>query len=63
MSDRSRPSPEVLALPLEIRVEMALKAAVEKVVLEHARDGRPLYVLEDGKVVAIPADELLKETP
>ena len=50
----------VLELPLEERALMALKAAVEKVIEEHAREGLPLYIWRDGKVVAVPAEELRK---
>jgi hypothetical protein len=48
----------VLDLPLEQRAELALKAAVQKVILEHARQGLPIYVWRDGAVVEIPPDEL-----
>jgi len=54
----TKPPPNVLDLPLEQRAEMALKAAVEKVIVEHARKGMPIYVWRDGKVVEIPPDEL-----
>ena len=37
---------------------MALKAAVEKVMEEHARNGLPIYVWQDGKIVDISAEEL-----
>jgi len=37
---------------------MALEAAIEKVIEEHAREGLPLYIWRDGKVVAVPAEEL-----
>lgn len=50
--------PNILELPLEVRAEMALKSAVEKVIEEHARDGRSIFVWEDGKVVEITAEEL-----
>jgi hypothetical protein len=43
---------------LEQRAEMALKVAVEKVIVEHARQGMPIYVWRDGKVVEIPPDAL-----
>jgi len=33
---------------------MALKAAVEKVIVEHARRGLPIYIWRDDKVVAVP---------
>ena len=52
----------ILELPLAQRSEMALKAAVEKVVEEHMRDGRPLYVWRDGKVVEVSAQELREQS-
>ncbi|HUY15090.1 MAG TPA: hypothetical protein VMX16_15905 [Terriglobia bacterium] len=52
------PPPNVLELPLEVRAEMAMKAAVEKVIEEHARLGFPIFIWRDGKVVEIPAEEL-----
>ena len=54
----TKPPSNVLDLPLEQRAEMALKVAVEKVIVEHARQGMPIYVWRDGKVVEIPPDEL-----
>jgi hypothetical protein len=50
--------PNILKLPLEVRAEMALRAGVEKLIEEHAREGRSIYVWEDGKVVEISAEEL-----
>lgn len=55
-----KPPPNILDLPLEVRALMALEAAVEEVIEEHAREGLPLYVWRDGRVVAVPAKELLK---
>lgn len=43
---------------MEERALMALKAAVEKVIEERVREGLPLYIWRDGKVVAVPAEEL-----
>jgi hypothetical protein len=56
------PAPNILDLPLEERALMGLKAAVEKVIEEHAREGLPLYIWRDGKVVAVPAEELRKRS-
>ncbi len=53
-----KPRSNILELPLERRAEMALKAAVRKAIAEHARQGRPIYVWRDGKVVEIPAARL-----
>jgi hypothetical protein len=53
-----KPPQNVLDLPLQERAAMALKAAVEEVIEEHAREGLPLYIWRDGKVVAVPAEEL-----
>jgi hypothetical protein len=48
----------VLQLPIAERGLMALKTAVEKVIVEHARQGLPIYIWRDGRVVEVPADEL-----
>jgi hypothetical protein len=53
-----KPPQNVLDLPLQERAAMALNAAVEEVIEEHAREGLPLYIWRDGKVVAVPAEEL-----
>jgi len=53
----------VLDLPLEVRAEMALKAAVEKVVEDHIRSGRPIHIWRDGKVVEVSAQELRAQRP
>ncbi|HMD96699.1 MAG TPA: hypothetical protein VKM93_05120 [Terriglobia bacterium] len=56
-----KPPANVLELPLEERAEMALKAAVEKVIIEHARQGWPLYIWRDGKIVELSPEELRVE--
>ena len=48
----TKPPANVLNLPLEERAEMALKAGVENVILESAREGRPIYVWRDGALGA-----------
>ena len=55
-----KPPKNVLDLPLLDRAEMAMKAALEKVIEEHASEGLPLYIWRDGKVVAVQAKELLE---
>lgn len=45
----------LLRLPMRERALMAFKEAVEQVVQEHARLDLPLYILRDGKVVAVSA--------
>jgi hypothetical protein len=52
------PPVNVLDLPVMERAEMAMKAAMEKVIEEHIREGLPLYIWRDGKVVAVPPEEL-----
>ncbi len=54
----TRAPANVLELPLEVRAEMALKAAFEKVVIEHARKGLSIYIWRDGKVTEVPPEEL-----
>jgi len=54
----TKPPENVLELPLEQRAEMALKAAVEKVIVEHAHQGLPIYIWREGKVVEMSLKEL-----
>jgi hypothetical protein len=55
------PPANVLELPLDVRAEMALKAAVEGLIEEHAREGRSIFIWQDGKVVEISAEELRRD--
>lgn len=48
----------VLELPMEERALLALKAAVRKVIDEHARTGLPLHIWSGGKVVEMSAKQL-----
>jgi hypothetical protein len=52
------PPVNILDLPMEERALMALKEAVAGVIEEHIREGLPLYIWRDGKVVAVPPEEL-----
>jgi hypothetical protein len=52
------PPVNILDLPMEERALMALKEAVKGVIEEHIREGLPLYIWRDGKVVAVPPEEL-----
>jgi hypothetical protein len=54
----TKPPANVLELPLEVRAEMALKAAIEKAIVEHARQGLPMYIWRDGKIVERSPEEL-----
>lgn len=62
MGNTTKPPANILELPLGERAEMALKAAVEKVIEAHIRDGRPIYIWRDGKVVEVSPQEL-RDTP
>jgi hypothetical protein len=53
-----KPPANILELPLIRRAEMALQAAVENAIEEHANEGFPICVLRDGKVIEISAEEL-----
>ena len=57
-----KPPANVLALPLEERAEMALKAAVENVIVEHARRGLPIYIWREGRVVELSPEQLRAES-
>jgi hypothetical protein len=58
-----KPPANIMELSLLERAEMALKSAVEKVMEEHAREGFPVYVWRDGKVIEISAEELRTRYP
>jgi len=51
-------SHNMLELPLEKRALLALKAAVRKVIEEHARIGLPLHICSGGKVITVSAKQL-----
>jgi hypothetical protein len=53
---------EILALPIEERALIAFQVAVREAIEEHAREGLPMHVWRDGKVVAVPAEELLDKS-
>lgn len=53
-----KPPANVLDLPLMERAEMAFKAAVENAIEEHARNGFSIYVVRDGKIVEVSAEEI-----
>jgi hypothetical protein len=62
MGNTHKPPANVLELPMGERAEMAIKAAFEKVIESHIRDGRPISIWRDGKVVEVSAQEL-RDTP
>jgi len=49
---------DFLDLPLLDRAQMAMKAAVEKVIQQHAREDMPLYIWRNGRVMAVSAKRL-----
>jgi hypothetical protein len=57
----SKVRPNVLELPIAERGLTALKAAVKKVIVEHARQGLPIYIWRDGEVVEVPPDKLREQ--
>jgi len=58
----TKPPANLLELPLEQRAEMAFKAAVEEVIAEHARQGLPIYIWREGKIVELSPEELQAES-
>jgi hypothetical protein len=42
------------------KAEAAMKKAIKKVVAQHKKDGRPLFIWKDGKVKKIFADQIKK---
>jgi hypothetical protein len=49
----SKPSREVLQLPIEKRAEIAFKVAVAKAIDEHTRLGLPVYIWRNSRVVKL----------
>jgi hypothetical protein len=49
----TKPSKDVLRLPLEKRADIAFKIAVAKAIDEHARLGLPIYIWRNGRVVEL----------
>jgi hypothetical protein len=45
------------------RAEKALKRAVAKAIAEHRRNGVPIAIWRDGKVVRVPADQIEAQDP
>jgi hypothetical protein len=45
-------------LPMNVRAEMALREAVRGALEENVRLGLPAYIWRDGKVVAVPPEEI-----
>lgn len=54
----SKATRNVLELPMAERGLAALRTAVERAIVEHARQGVPMYISRDGEVVEISGDEL-----
>jgi hypothetical protein len=52
----------ILELPLEERALMAFQEAVRKMLEERAREGASVSIWRDGKVVDVPAKELLESS-
>lgn len=53
----SKPSKDILRLPLEQRAEIAFKIAVAKAIDEQARLGSSVYIWRDGKVAKLSPKE------
>ena len=53
--------PLARGIPMELLTERGLNRAFIKVVDEHRRDGRPVVTGREGKVVLLPAEELVAD--
>ena len=62
MAEIHKSPADVLALPLEVRAQMAFEAAFDKVLDQYAKEDLPLSLWRDGKVVDISAEELRKSS-
>ena len=57
----TKPNTNPVELSLHDRAALAMKAAIEKLKIDHARRGLPLYIWEDGRVVEVSAEQLKAE--
>jgi hypothetical protein len=55
--------PNVLDLPLVVRVKIAANRAAARAIEEHRRAGAALMYWRDGKVVLVPADQVTPPKP
>ena len=46
---------------INVKAEKALKKAVAKTIQDHARTGDPVVIWRNGKVVWVPAKQLLQQ--
>jgi hypothetical protein len=58
----SKPSREVLQLPIEERAEIAFKVAVAKAIDEHTRLSLPVYIWRHSRVVKLSPDKTNKSS-
>ncbi len=52
----------VLELPMPERGLRARKTAVKKAIEDHARQGLPIYIWRDGRVLEVPPDKLHEQS-
>jgi hypothetical protein len=57
----TKPNANPVELSLHDRAALAMKTAIEKLKIDHARRGLPLYIWEDGRVVEVSAEQLKAE--
>ena len=50
-------------MPLDIKAEMALKEAVAGAIAKHKKLGFPISVWRNGRVISIPAHEIVIPSP
>jgi hypothetical protein len=48
---------------IHVKAEKALKEAVAETIRDHARTGDPVVIWRHGKVVWVPAEQLLRQRP
>ena len=59
MKSRALTKKSLKDIPLDVRAEMALKEAVADAIANHKRQGHPIAVWRDGKIVLIPPEEIV----
>jgi hypothetical protein len=47
-------------LSINDKAEIALKEAVDEVIMNHKKSGRPLIIWKNGKVTKVSAEQILR---
>ena len=62
-NDMKEKNVELSGFPLAILALEALRKAVAEAIADHKRTGDPIVIWKDGKVIRVPADQIVVREP